>query len=495
MITLYQGEAITRFEGPRKEVRILVDLMRKFDPQARFHPDFKAEIWDGMVNFLEPDGKSFLSGFLPYLTHFLGQKGVPFEIKGEWEPGPKAEIPDDFLEGITLRGYQVRAIRRAIHYRRGVLKIPPRGGKTACEVAVMKYLNRPSILLTHTQELLSQHLNEMKRWLPENEIGVFGAGKKTVRKFTVAMTQSLSRDLESPKVRKWIEGVEVLQADETHHLGSASSWQEVFRSSKASWRLGWSGTPYRTSGDGFDPSDFWLMGHTGRKLLDVPASQLIEEGHVSDATVYFVKSTTSSEKIPYHLRVEQGPWVYSKLYKACITGNENRNTTAVRILSALLKRGRKVLVMVNHVTHGHDLQKLFDMFEIPSLFLMGSRKFVLLENGSKTKGTDSKGERLAAITEDDSEIKTLVVSPAFDEGVTLTGFDAIILMGAGRSAIKSLQRIFRALTSKAGKKTVYAIDFQDETHFVFKHQSGARAKEYAKQGLRVAKRVPAWMEF
>lgn len=498
MINFYRADNVTRFEGDRREIHGITTLLVKEDPKAKYSDKYKLGEWDGFVNFLEPDGYSFLTGFLQYVTYHLEKLGIEYQVDNAIELGPKADIPIDYLEGITLRDYQITAIRRSIHYKRGILKIPPRGGKTACQIAVAKYLDQPSILIVGSQELLSQHEKEFKRWLPEDEVGVFGAGTKRLAKHNIVMVQSLIKALNDPLIRAWLEKVSIIQADEAHHLGSAVTWQEVFKQCSATWRLGWSGTPFRISDaskdkDSFSPSDFWLMGHTGRKLLDVKSSDLIRDGHVADATVYPITISTSSKGINKRLRPEQGTWVYNTLYKSCITDNEIRNSAIIKAAHSLTQKERQTLILVKHLNHGREIQKGLHELDVESVFLQGQRVVETYDGRTHRKRKDPKGEVLQDVKE--GLYSVMIASPAFDEGVNLPSIDAIIIAGAGRSTIKTLQGIFRALTASQDgeKKMVFAVDFQDEMHWLFSSQSKARLKEYSAEGLRVAKRVPEWL--
>ena len=75
------------------------------------------------------------------------------------------------------------------------------------------------------------------------------------------------------------------------------------------------------------------------------------------------------------------------------------------------------------------------------------------------------------------DLDCLVATTLADEGLDIPILDAVILAGGGKSKIKALQRVGRALRLFPNKVKAYVIDFMDNAHHLQKH-SQERLKIY-----------------
>jgi superfamily II DNA or RNA helicase len=106
-----------------------------------------------------------------------------------------------------------------------LISMPTGTGKTITFLALAKKLNKRCLILVHREELLNQTYEKAKFCgIEEQEISVVKAGsKEEIRKYTIAMVQTLARNLERYKA----EDVECIIVDEAHHA-TAQSYRNIF---------------------------------------------------------------------------------------------------------------------------------------------------------------------------------------------------------------------------------------------------------------------------
>ena len=75
----------------------------------------------------------------------------------------------------------------------------------------------------------------------------------------------------------------------------------------------------------------------------------------------------------------------------------------------------------------------------------------------------------------------LIASGIFDEGVDIPEINTLIVASAGKSDVKTIQRIGRGLRKKSENIHLTAYDFEDGGEFLYEH-SLKRIKIYKREG-------------
>ncbi|MFV8328467.1 DEAD/DEAH box helicase [Flavobacterium sp. ZS1P14] len=85
---------------------------------------------------------------------------------------------------------------------------------------------QPALIITHRKQIAEQWIERIETFLgiPKNDIGKIGQGKTKIGKqITVAMIQSLSKELEKPDVEKLLNAFGTIIVDECHHIPAEHS--------------------------------------------------------------------------------------------------------------------------------------------------------------------------------------------------------------------------------------------------------------------------------
>jgi superfamily II DNA or RNA helicase len=137
---------------------------------------------------------------------------------------------------MIMRGYQKRALEawdRAD--RRGVIVLPTGAGKTVIAIKAIELVNRPSIVIVPTLDLLEQWRRRVEKELAI-EVGVYGGGENTVKAVTICT-------YDSAYIRAGELGnrFSFLIFDEVHHL-PGESFRQIAEMFTAPYRMGLTAT-------------------------------------------------------------------------------------------------------------------------------------------------------------------------------------------------------------------------------------------------------------
>jgi superfamily II DNA or RNA helicase len=259
-----------------------------------------------------------------------------------------------------------------------------------------------------------------------------------------------------------------------HHAGSADSYFMAGLLSPASWRLGFSGTPYSVTAleDGKFSEDHWrLHGLLGPPLGEISLRYLQDEKFLVNVDIVQVKISED----PSIGELDGNCW--HPVYKAGVVDNVLRNRSIVAIAKDMVDKGYFPLILVNQVGHGNELfDRLVDAGVDP-VFARGGSK-VRTSSGMRTGPLSSGYDMCVA-----GSGNVLIATQIGDEGVNLPKVDGLILAVGGKADKVNIQRVFRPLTSSEGKTHAMVIDFEDRQHNVLKRQSAARRKIFKSLGF------------
>ncbi len=158
---------------------------------------------------------------------------------------------------------------------------------------------------------------------------------------------------------------------------------------------------------------------------------------------------------------------YQDAYLQGIVHNSERNR---KIFEAAKALDLSTLIIVQHIDHGRNLE---------SLFRNGNCQFIWGEQDSET--------RQQALQDFQSgSVRFLISSVILDEGIDLPTIRHLILGAGGKSSIRTVQRLGRALRLDEGKEKVLITDFLDMGNSYLQSHSRRRKKDYEKEGFQVA---------
>jgi superfamily II DNA or RNA helicase len=454
-----------------------IDLVDTLDKITSFYVEgyqftkaFREGFWDKKTNqFVQWDGKRHLltkrmvfpSGLLFTVCEFLNRHNVEYEIEDKRptiEPQPELSI-----QHYTPREYQKEAVAAAVDKGCGIIRMGTGSGKTLVAAMLTAKYNLPTMVYVVGKDLLYQFHEEMEKALGQ-KVGIIGDGKCILKRFNVcsiwtAITafnlkqkvslddedwspEVYSIDVEEKKAIKFaVENSQVAIYDEAHFIAT-DTIQSIFKASKqCKYRFGLSGTDWRDDG-----ADILLESVCGPRIFNLPSSKVIDLGFLVSPKIALFEVPPLPEELPKHY-----PTIYSKY----ITTNNVRNRMIEDAARALIKKGRRLLILVRYISHGKALAS--QLSDIPLFFVNGEI------DGETRKEVKESFER--------GELKCLIASSVYDIGVDIPSLDALILGGGGKSTVRALQRIGRVIRIFDGKEDAIVVDFIDNVRYLDKHSA------------------------
>lgn len=446
---------------------------------AYFVKAYKERKWDGRVhltqNRIGPDGirgPCFPTGLIHFVHYYLKAAG-----NKEFEFLPMQQAPEPaynpiHLEGAELRDYQLEAIKCMLKAKRGILDMATASGKTEAAIGFTQTTGLSTLFVVYGTSLVQQtydrYKERLKPWLDQTgfKVGMITGTHFDPQYITIASSSKLSTMLKRTPVEfaEFVKPYQVLILDECH-MDGADTFFKTCMNIPAPYRFGLSGTPtLRTDG-----ANKRVFGVTGPIIYRVTNKEMISRGVSAKTTIEFVPVNTTSAS-PYKLKLtpsnipfDDGTLAlndYNIQYKTCIIHNQHRNKLIYEHTDKWLKQNKQIIILIKEIEHGNILHQLLLDNNIANEFLHGEH-------------TNNQREHIKQQFKD-AELKVLIASTIFDQGIDLPNIDVLILGGGGKSHIRTIQRIGRGLRGES----LHVIDFADRTHAVFAEQTSERLKHY-----------------
>lgn len=362
---------------------------------------------------------------------------------------------------IPLYDYQEQAVSAMKQAGCGILQSPCGSGKTQMGIALASRLQRKTLWVTHTQDLLNQSHDRARQYFPESILGKIAAGKVHIGShITFATVQTLSKlDLLKYKYM-W----DVIIVDECHRVSgtpaSAKMFYRVLSSLAARYKYGLSATVHRA--DGLIKSTFAVVGDIQYRVPDEAVAEKTMQ-------VKIIRRDTGIELGRSCLDTD-GTLVYSKLIPY-LTEHAERNGLIEKDLE--MNSGHYNLILSDRLEHLKRLQEM-----LPDEL----RKLSARIDGKMTSKL-AKASRMQAIEDMRSgRIHYLFASFSLaKEGLDIPVLDRLYLITPKKDYAVVTQSIGRISRAFEGKGQPVCYDYVDSIGFC-ENQWKKRKTSYRKAG-------------
>lgn len=414
--------------------------------------------WDGMwhpVNVLQ---KTFPTGLLPRV-----RRVVPVaKVIDERVKPPQRPLDPDCLRGIVLRDYQLAGVIGILEHVRGVVGIGTGAGKTEIGIAVGVHVPGKCVFFVHRRDLLHQTHERIEERTGQRA-ALLGDGMWDDRageddtKFVIAMHQTIALDVN--RFRDQVSDATSMILDEVHRTGAAATWYRFAQLCPAYYRCGLTGTP--ETGD--PVKDMRLEAAAGPILIRMRAADLAKQGILAPCKVRIHR--VDNQPVP------SKDWAFVR--RVLIEENDHRNDMIFDIINAEARAGRRVLVICDTKRHQ---RRLGDALRGTNL------RIAVLHGGHATAARSAAKRDLRS-----GVLEVVLATPIWDDSIDLPELDTVVLAAGGRSGVRVLQRIGRALRRVPGKDAAIIHDFDDLGHrYVVKH-SAERQRACKREGFEVTR--------
>lgn len=461
----------------------IVSLSSYITSQYYEEPEYPRD--DELRTFIFTDdesGKSYFpSGLIDIVVGVATRLGLQVDIDYEDDVVEKVPVivPEDYLDGITLRDYQVEGIEAALYHQQGLLQLSTGAGKTEMMSGVVRYLLENEeghiMLCVPTINLLYQTRDRLEaRGIPPETICVYGDGNdidpdKRVVVATVAT--AFLRLKEDPIFIDWYQNLLCLIMDECHH-SAARTWFTVIEALHPKYNLGFSAEPFYNT-KRYLVRDLVLRGVLGSIIFRVPMSYLIDRGHLSKPYLLAIETNYQGDIFTLN------DWYI--VNKQGIVTNKLRNDLIVESAVKLIDLGKDPLVLVSQIAHGVTLSKGLARKGYRVAMLQGRGKVTIYDGDSIDRYIDKEGDIKDKFMK--GEVHAILGTSVMDEGVDMPVISSVILAGGGASVLKLVQRIGRGLRPSKEDNMTIILDFKDQFNVVTRSHFRRREKALIERGI------------
>lgn len=472
MIKIQVNNNKCKLFGPIKDIMKMQEAFKVKNPNAFFirKKGYAEPGWDGKINYIT-DANYFKTGLLPKVVRYIKEElNTTVELIDERpDLGVKPKYPKKVGE-LKPRPYQEKAIKAVINntvedirFPMGVLNMATNAGKTMIMAGIYLAYQRkiPALVLINEADLYEQFKKEIPE-LVGDDAGFIRGKEKNWGNFTVAMVQTLSRDVKNYKNQ--LSKFGMVLVDEAD-LGTSKSYTSILTQCyNAKIRVGLSGTIYMSKLKKHEPKNENLRCYFSDEISAISKKDMQSKGY---STKTIIRITNGSSVPPV-----KGEKDWKAEYDRGITFNEDRiNKVIDRIKwNAKLKR-LPALVIGQFHNHIELMNMVFQK-------KLGNKYRIEYVHG------DVKNRKDIIADFRDGHIDILISSFIIKRGKNLPLTKLLINAAGSDSQATVLQLMGRLERTHETKKKAYMEDFYDEGSYLKRH-SKHRVIYYKKEGLKV----------
>ena len=297
-----------------------------------------------------PNCISIPKGFIGTLISFCLEKKIAYELQDNRKLLPA--IP--FTFNSSLRKYQLPAIQASDKKNFGVIVSPPGSGKTVIGLKIIADKQQPALIIVHRKQLADQWLERIEAFLgiPKQEIGTIGQGKTKIGKhITIALIQSLSKEVQKPDVTKLVRAFGTILVDECHHVAS-ETFRNTVNKFHSYYIYGLTATPFRKYNSGK-----LIFIHLGKIISEVKPDEIETFKHPE----IIIRNTEL--EVPFNAKTDK----FETLSKILVHDSA-RNRLILSDIISELNKGKKAVILTERKEHIETLQQyLKQTFETVTL--------------------------------------------------------------------------------------------------------------------------------
>ena len=365
-------------------------------------------------------------GFIGKIIRFCREKNIEYNFKDERKKLKEVT----FLFNALLREHQQIVIDTIAKKDLGVIVAPPGSGKTIVGLKIITEKKQPALIVTHRKQIADQWIERIETFLgiPKNEIGKIGQGKTKIGKqITIAMIQSLSKELEKLDGEKLLNAFGTIILDECHHI-PAETFRNTISKLQTFYLYGLTATPFRKYND-----SKLIFIHLGDVISEIKSNQ------ISTAKKPKIIIRNTELDVPFNSKTDK----FETLSKILVHDSA-RNKAIFQDVINELKSDKKVIIITERKEHIDSLYQ----------YLKQSYEAITL---SGEDSESSKNSKWKLLKEGNYQV-VITTGQFFGEGTDLQNANCLFLVYPFSFEGKLIQYIGRVQRSEI---TPIIYDYRD----------------------------------
>ncbi len=272
-------------------------------------------------------------GFIGKIIRFCRENNIEYDFKDERKKLKEVS----FLFNAQLQEHQKAVVDTIAKKDLGVIVAPPGSGKTIVGLKIIAEKKQPALIIAHRKQIADQWIERIETFLgiPKNDIGKIGQGKTKIGKLiTVAMIQSLSKELEKPDGVKLLNAFGTIILDECHHI-PAETFRNTISKLQTYYLYGLTATPFRKYND-----SKLIFIHLGDVISEIKSNQ------ISTAKKPKIIIRNTELDVPFNSKTDK----FETLSKILVHDSA-RNKAIFQDVINELKSDKKVIIITERKEH------------------------------------------------------------------------------------------------------------------------------------------------
>lgn len=365
-------------------------------------------------------------GFIGKIIRFCRENKIEYDFRDERKKLKEVSL----LFNAQLLEHQQIVIDTIAKKDLGVIVAPPGSGKTIVGLKIVAEKKQPALIITHRKQIAVQWIERIETFLgiPKNEIVKIGQGKTKIGKqITVAMIQSLSKELEKPDAEKLLNAFGTIIIDECHHI-PAETFRNTITKLQTFYLYGLTATPYRKYND-----SKLIFIHLGKMIAEIKSNEI----STTKKPKIIIRNTELD--VPFNSKTDK----FEILSKILVL-DSSRNKTILQDIIHELKSDKKIVIITERKEHIDSIyQYLKQSYEVITL--------------SGEDSESSKNSKWKLLKEGNYQV-LITTGQFFGEGTDLQNANCLFLVYPFSFEGKLIQYIGRVQRSEIAP-TIY--DYHD----------------------------------
>lgn len=443
---------------------------KKFNrgPNRYFIPD--------NIHFITPTGRcqfGLAELIIDWLKSNVHDQTVSYEYTDTFKE--RFSLEDKELEivnnlKLTPREYQTDVVKLALKHKFGTFVMGTGAGKTLTISSIIDNLYhhnkiKKTLILVPDNGLVIQFADELRnQYGMKQKIALFYGNDNEIdadADITIANRPLfLSRFDENKDF--FVNKIDCLVVDEAHSMKKTNKVSKCVEKMNAHYRFGFTGTLAESQEDKL--RNFGILGPV---RYEKTSKELRDEGFLTNVQVHGL--------VLHYPHVEKLDGYRDELY--WLQNNDMRNYA---IVDLCFKMKKNVLMMVNFLEHGFELEKKLN----ETNETLGKPKQIFFIRGEVD--TDTREEAKALMEKADNVI-CVAMTKIFSTGINIKNLHNVMFAAGSKSSVTVVQSIGRGLRLHSEKKMLNIWDISDFGYKYSQNHAAKRHEIYEKEKIKYIK--------
>jgi superfamily II DNA or RNA helicase len=455
-----------KLNGSPAQIMELKEYLSCYAKGYKFHPKFKAKIWDGKISYFHPVMRLLPIGMLTLFIEFCELHNYEFEFDfdiNEFYSSITEEELDIYLEELFRnskkkpRYFQKEAIFNALTEKRGLLLSATGTGKSLIIYSLIKLftdLGKKVLLIVPNTGLVEQMFDDFSEYGWHNindQVEMLYSGMKPTYKKNVLIStwQSIPTKKKDPRFYQEYDCVIV---DEVHNAKALQLQKILKECTNAEYRIGTTATLPKDQSETYN-----IFSVIGTPIFEYKTKQGIEDGYLSNMAIialilkYPKDFIEKNKNRSYDMEIDE------------IENYAPRNATFNYILNRIDPKDN-IILLCRHIDH---LEKIKAHLEATS-----NREIEVVHGKVKVK----ERERIRKSVAEREGLIILATYETMSTGVNINKIHHVIFGSPYKAPTKVLQAIGRGLRLHESKDILLVWDLADDMRRT--KRTGSTAENY-----------------